>query len=839
MTCPDENLLVEFVAAALEDAEVRRVEDHVDACCRCRATLVQLARLIEPAPDVSVATERDEPPGPGWMLDGVAAGRYVPQRVLGAGGMSLVYAGVDTALNRPVAIKVMLDAPASAAARLLEEAQVLAGLSHPNIVPVFDVESTPGHAFLIEELVDGGSLRAWLEQEHRSTQDVLEVLAGAARGLAAAHAAGVVHRDVTPGNILVGDDGRARVADFGLASLREHERCSMLEASDEATGEQDERRGTPGYIAPEVLELGRGGPAADQYGLGMVGSEVLRGRQDVSAAVLKVLDRARARAPEQRFSSMDGLATGLSQAARAPKRARWIVTAAVASVAVAGLASWAMFGGPRPCVDAPAPVADTDVEAFDAIAELHISSWSEVQGRLCTATMPDELFDRRWECLRRFRERIEALADRVDGSNIASLVVSLEALGDPMACEDDERLVHWAALPPEPLRHRVDELRTELIGIEADIDGEGFGSIEARLESLVERVRELDYGPLLAEVLIAWGRHQRAAGRVPAARQTLSEAAHLAAGAGLDEIAARAWLYLVFVQGRDGMDLNAALETLRFADASLERAGRPAGLMALRARTLGLAYSRRGEHDQATPYLEDAVRESRAVSGDASVLVADALVALGVNQARLGAVDVAERSFQDAHRMLSARLGSDSPKAGEVRANMAALEFARGNMKRSAEYAREALAQLQPVYGENDARLAVLHGSLGQALHFDGASHEALEHLRRAYEIRSALFPAEHPAVLNDRYQLSMAYRGLERWSNVEEILVGAESDADHEAVPAHLRGLIFYELGILELKQGSRDEALRLCTRSKETLTEAGALDAVKSAELCLRGAQ
>ncbi|MGH1343544.1 MAG: protein kinase domain-containing protein [Nannocystales bacterium] len=839
MTCPDENLLVEFVASALEDAEVRRVEDHLDACHQCRATLVQLARLIEPASDVSTARDHEEEREPGWMLDGVAQGRYLPQRVLGAGGMSLVYAGTDTALHRPVAIKVMLDAPASAAARLLEEAQVLAGLSHSNIVPVFDVESTTGHAFLIEELVDGGSLRTWLSQQPRSTRDVLEVLAGAARGLAAAHAAGVVHRDVTPGNILVGDDGRARVADFGLASLRDHERASALDASSRGTGEQGELRGTPGYIAPEVLKLGQGGPAADQYGLGMVGSEVLTGRQDVPAAVWKVLSRAKAESPEQRFASMAGLASALSEAARSPRRSRWIAVSAVVSVAAIGLASWVVPDTPRPCLDAPAPVSDTDVEVFDALAEVHISSWGEVQGRLCTAAIPDDIFDRRWECLRRFRERLEALAERVDGSNIGSFVVSLEALGDPVSCEDDERLIHWAALPPNPLRDRVDALRTELIGVEADIDSQGFGSIEARLDSLVQQVRELGYAPLLAEVLIAWGRHQRAAGHVPAARRTLSEAAHLAAGAGLDEIAARAWLFLVFVEGRDDMDLKAALETLRFADASLERAGRPAGLMALRARTLGVAYSRRGEHDQATPYLEEAVRQSRALSGNASVVLADALVALGVNQARLGEVDLAQSSFEDAEQMLAERLGPDSPKAGEVLANMAALEFARGEMKRAAEYSRKALARLQPVYSENDARLAVLHGSLGQALYFDGAPIDALEHLLRAHEIRSALFPPEHPAVLNDRYQLSMAYRKLERWSDVEAILAGAESDADNEAVPPHLRGLLFYELGILELQQGSQEEARRLCTRSKKMLAEAGATDALKSAETCLRGLQ
>src|SRR5262249_8374861 len=141
-------------------------------------------------------------------------GRYVILDPLGAGGMGAVYAAWDGQLERRVALKILHGVDRE---RLLREGQALARLKHPNLVTVYDVSSADGQDFIAMELVEGTSLRRWLAERARTWREVLGAYRDAGRGLAAAHAAGLVHRDFKPDNVLVGRDGTVRVADFGLA----------------------------------------------------------------------------------------------------------------------------------------------------------------------------------------------------------------------------------------------------------------------------------------------------------------------------------------------------------------------------------------------------------------------------------------------------------------------------------------------------------------------------------------------------------------------------------------------------------------------------------------------
>ena len=144
-------------------------------------------------------------------------GRYAILRLLGQGGMGVVYAAFDDRLDRKVAIKVLRHHGGDGIAhvRLLREAQALARLSHPNVVAVHDVDEADGRIYIAMEFVTGVTLRTWLG-EPRSCPEIVDVFVQAGRGLAAAHAAGLVHRDFKPENVLVGADGRVRVLDFGL-----------------------------------------------------------------------------------------------------------------------------------------------------------------------------------------------------------------------------------------------------------------------------------------------------------------------------------------------------------------------------------------------------------------------------------------------------------------------------------------------------------------------------------------------------------------------------------------------------------------------------------------------
>jgi serine/threonine protein kinase len=153
---------------------------------------------------------------------GRSLGKYRVTGVLGAGGMGVVFRAVDGDLEREVALKVLSPAhhdggeiTRQEGARLLREARAQAQLSHPNVVVIYDVGSEQGEVYLAMELVEGPSLREWLDACRRGWREVLPVFLAAGAGLAAAHAAGLVHRDFKPANVLLGRDGRPRVSDFG------------------------------------------------------------------------------------------------------------------------------------------------------------------------------------------------------------------------------------------------------------------------------------------------------------------------------------------------------------------------------------------------------------------------------------------------------------------------------------------------------------------------------------------------------------------------------------------------------------------------------------------------
>jgi eukaryotic-like serine/threonine-protein kinase len=224
---------------------------------------------------------------------GSSLGRYIVLDLLGRGGVGAVYATYDPQLDRRVAVKLLHTASADdkERKRLVREARALAKLSHPNVVHVYDAGVHEGDVFVAMELIEGKSFREWVTSEPRpSYPDILRAYLDAARGLLAAHDRGLVHRDIKPANILMGKDGRVRVADFGLAIAHEPAdddgaRAAARRSRTSATGasrpsfnlhgQLDDRLtmtgtilGTPAYMAPEQYDIdAKVGPLADQYSL--------------------------------------------------------------------------------------------------------------------------------------------------------------------------------------------------------------------------------------------------------------------------------------------------------------------------------------------------------------------------------------------------------------------------------------------------------------------------------------------------------------------------------------------------------------------------------------------
>ncbi|HEU4536493.1 MAG TPA: serine/threonine-protein kinase, partial [Polyangiaceae bacterium] len=255
MPCPDEAALDDFARGRLRGGALGAIELHLDACAICRDVVVVLAGGD---PDASGSA----PSEPG-LARGAELGRHRVVEAIGEGAMGRVYLGHDATLGRRVALKVLRRAAdfasttrsrahAAHEARVLREAQALARLSHPNVVAVYEAGRSEAGVFLAMEYVAGGTLRSWLAAEPRGVERICDAFAQVGAGLAAAHAAGLVHRDVKPDNVLVGDDGRVRVTDFGLATADAATAESGLAALDSAAAAADTRLAPADSAAADI-----------------------------------------------------------------------------------------------------------------------------------------------------------------------------------------------------------------------------------------------------------------------------------------------------------------------------------------------------------------------------------------------------------------------------------------------------------------------------------------------------------------------------------------------------------------------------------------------------------
>jgi tetratricopeptide (TPR) repeat protein len=332
---------------------------------------------------------------------GTPLGRYVILEPLGSGGLGDVYTAYDPQLDRRVAIKLLRPVAAayedshgssSTGGRLLREAQAMAKLSHPNVVTVHDVGTVNDEVFIAMELVDGVTLHEWMKRPDLDWRTIRDVFVGAGRGLAAAHAQGLVHRDFKPTNVLLTFDqqdqpGRACVLDFGLARSVQgriaesrptdvptaaptpSDRASLLHTDLTMEGTV---MGTPAYMAPEQFDGGSVGPAADQFSfcvalwLALYGQRPFMAervkdfaplvkagriteptdRRGVPSWLHRVLLRGLATEPTARHSSMEALLHALLRDRRSRKR-QWVVLAACIVLAPIGTVAGMMLTRPE------------------------------------------------------------------------------------------------------------------------------------------------------------------------------------------------------------------------------------------------------------------------------------------------------------------------------------------------------------------------------------------------------------------------------------------------------------------------------------------------------------
>ncbi|MEO8699270.1 MAG: serine/threonine-protein kinase, partial [Kofleriaceae bacterium] len=291
MSCPSEDDLVRMIEGELGDASLASLEAHVDECETCAAVIASLGAL-------AASGERRR------------VGRYQLDRRIAFGGMGEVWAAWDPQLRRDIAVKIVRPDRGDQERereRLMREARALARLTHPNVLAVYDVGEVDGEVFIATELVIGDTL-ATRTGANVDWRTLAGLYAQAARGLAAAHAAGLVHRDVKPANLLLGSDGRVRVADFGLAVPTR----TPVAAAPTGDGAGDAPgpsvtatgaiAGTPAYMAPEQRAGGAADARVDQYALCIALAEALAGRRPppeahAPAALVAFVAERRSREP--------------------------------------------------------------------------------------------------------------------------------------------------------------------------------------------------------------------------------------------------------------------------------------------------------------------------------------------------------------------------------------------------------------------------------------------------------------------------------------------------------------------------------------------------------------
>jgi tRNA A-37 threonylcarbamoyl transferase component Bud32 len=393
--CLDDNEASEFASGSLSGDAAARVDRHLASCRDCRSLVAALApspgeadadsdvvtsprraargkpnrrrggdsiavaSTVLPAPEGTPSTVPGKKRRDPVVIAGDTIGRYIILARLGAGGMGVVYTAYDPQLDRKVALKLLRTggiAEAEARSRLIREAQAIAQLSHPNVVAVYDVGSADtGEVYIAMELVEGETLTAWLGHWDRSWREILELFFQAGRGLSAAHARGLVHRDFKPDNVLVGTDGRVRVTDFGLARslieqvdelARDHPRPELeaLRVTLTATGTV---LGTPRYMAPEQLRGADADARSDQFSFCVALYEALYGRHPlpgdsvieivqhgaaadpppgdtkVPPAIGRAITRGLDNEPNRRFPTLAALLVELTPPAVHPGRRGW------------------------------------------------------------------------------------------------------------------------------------------------------------------------------------------------------------------------------------------------------------------------------------------------------------------------------------------------------------------------------------------------------------------------------------------------------------------------------------------------------------------------------------
>jgi len=795
---------------------------------------------------------------------GALIDRYVVLNMAGAGAMGVVLVAYDPKLDRKLAIKLLKVEGGAAQLRLEREARALAKLGHPNVVSVFDVGTHADRLFIAMEYVDGETLGGWMAKlpAARPWRRILEMFAGAGRGLAAAHAAGLVHRDFKPHNVMLGHDGRARVMDFGLArTVDEDESEGEDESEDESEDAGAEPRatsaapelgatssnaskesartnelrrsltqtgalmGTPAYMSPEQFEGKPADARSDQFGFCIALYEALYGERPfpdanlaelleslpagrfkppppgatVPAWVRKVVLRGLAPNPDDRWPSMMALLDALADNP-AVRRRKWIA----AGIGVGALAAAALMG-----MSAASSSAPEVCDGFDA--ELAGVWDTRRRGEIESAMLATKqsYASGTWA---RVESRIDAWTEAWIEARVSACAAtrrgaaSAELLDLRAACLD-EQLTH--------LRAVVDVLaEADAVAVEKAADAvDHLPQVSACADVRALLADQPERDPELAEAVAALERRMIAAEAVAALgkpNEALAQLEQIAAAAEpLDDarLDVDVGLSLGWLQ-REAGQFEAARTTLRAAYRAAVAAGLDARAMTAASRLITTVGSGTGlarpDEGRDWAFHAGALVEAAGTEADRTLYLR-----------RLGEIELLAGDYAEARahfEAVLARCQAVDPEHGDVTAalthlaNLASLE---GKVDESIQLYQRALVQLERTRDPSHPHVALMHLSMGEVLSQAGRYAEAREQLETAARLYERAYGPSHVRLGSTLATLGYTCAWLGEYADGRAALErGAQILAATVGTQHYAYADLSNKRGVLEFLSGNYDAA-------------------------------
>jgi tetratricopeptide (TPR) repeat protein len=710
---------------------------------------------------------------PGELPRGATLGRFVILERIGQGAMGVVYGAYDPANERKVTLKLLRPGDAERAQRLLREAQTIARIAHPHLLAVHEVGEYQGQIFVAMEHLEGPTLAAWLDEAPRDWPSIIDRFLQAGRGLAAAHTAGLVHGAFGPDKVLVGKDGRMRVADFGLVTIGPP-------SAEPAHAAPEHQAGTPGDARSDQYAF----CASLQQALSPAGAKV-------PPWIRKALERGLRTAPGDRFPYMDALLVELT---RDPDRSRRKVLAAAAAAVVlagAGAATYLTWAGPRGrsdrCAGAEAklegtwddqgreairtafaatrsPLAAEAAAAVERTFDGYAQGWVEARRQACQAAPargPGDPIDLRSACLDRRLGELQALATvfaQADPLVVGRAVEAAQALEPTATCFDAAGL-QGRTPPPNDLAalQRIAALERALARVKALRESGKIQEALAEARPAAEAARAAGYRPVEAEALLALGTLQLEGGEKKAAEESLFGAYRAALAGGMPELAARAAILEVRTTGRWLGDARGAARWAELARAALEAMAHSVGAEELTGELemaegeLALAA---GRLDEALAKRADGIARLERALGASHPRVALALGELCQAQQSARKLDDGLAPCRKAVRILEEAYGPKHPSLGRALASLARALAAQGKSDEALQQLKRAVEVVEPT-GPTNPELAAYALQQGEMLDAQGRHAEAEPLLRKALASHQAALGRDRLEVAGDLNQLA------------------------------------------------------------------------------------